>query len=372
MANVARLDLEPMSPGRPTSGNASGGGKRSKSGEFSSVSDSGGVQSLTANKPASIAPEAPEIDSAWEAAESTERAESTGKALAPKRVISIGPPTPTTPVPSRASSPAINDKRRQIEPVVNDQRRRSSFPPAEEKSDVELLNRPSRALEKLLTEGPESNFGPSDIAQLVTDVMGNQKPSPLDEKVKVSARPAVSVANQATGSIRAAQYESIAPVSIKAVGEQSSQPSDSLMEPDGWDVPLRPLPKVVETAPVTSEPPAKASPTPTPKSTRKSGKARQIAVAKKSVPAEKSKVHATHEGLDTELAVTFFTSDPHVQSHVDEFHEPYDLIDERHLRSLSPEVQARRAKYRRIVLGLFVGMVLLLAAAIALRYFDYR
>ncbi len=73
------------------------------------------------------------------------------------------------------------------------------------------------------------------------------------------------------------------------------------------------------------------------------------------------------EGLDSEWAGDFFASNAPMFAEVEEFHEHDEPVDERHLRSISPEARARRARYRIIVLGLIVAMTLLLAAAIALK-----
>ena len=56
-----------------------------------------------------------------------------------------------------------------------------------------------------------------------------------------------------------------------------------------------------------------------------------------------------------------------MSARVEDFHEHDEFVDPMHMLSISPEVRARRAKYRIIVLALVVGMTLLLVAAIALK-----
>lgn len=434
MANVARLDLEPMSTGRSTTGNASGGGKRSKSGEFSSISDATTADNAAAKRPTSLSPTAPEIDSGWDESE-TRDSPALAKALAPRPVISIGPPaqTPTETnradsIPSKGASTPSKEKRRQIESFGKDPKRRASIPPAESKSDVALLNRrskpnvaakisaksgpsqdrsvlppgvDSKALKKLLTEGAEGSFNASDIAQLVTAVMKSEPPAAAVPAASRSAQSALIVAKAPSV---VARTDAVPLVSVRP---SSSPPAaEGVMEPDDWDLPEQPsakgveetpvnpppvakiLSKSVELAPVEPGPAAKTSSKPAEqapiklepaaaksssktasKTTQTTAKGRQIGAVKKSVQA--AKPQAAHD-LDSEWAGDFFAADPQTQALVDDYHDHDELIDERRLRSLSPEVRARRAKYRRMVLGLFVAMVLLLAAAIALKLLHDR
>ncbi len=487
MANVARLDINPMSPGQPTSGNSSGGGKRSKSGEFASVSETEATAGPQASKTLSVSPTAPDIDSDWEVSEKPSHSSATAsaQALAPKRVISIGPPatTPSAPPtselergasaqvkiePARSVSP--KEKRRQIEPVASNVPRKVSAVPAESKSDIALLNRRSRAteskskanppptpkpgslsngvdpstLKKLLTEGPESDFDPSDIARLVTNVMGSQPPpatpavskKPAFPTVSSSATvssssvltvstapsapavaaaplptvlvaPTVSSASTVSSVPLVSTRQSAPPPSLAAVltsavsssvaPRQSENIAENIMEPDGWDVSVD-VPAVEEPAAVptakaaqTPDPPAaekqttvptakpaqtavkaevnlKSSDKPAAKSSPASEKPRSKAdTKKKGALSAKSKPQTAPEGLESELSGEFFAISAPATAHVEEFHDHDELIDERHMRSISPEVRARRARYRVIVLLLVVGMTLLLAAAIALK-----
>jgi hypothetical protein len=69
--------------------------------------------------------------------------------------------------------------------------------------------------------------------------------------------------------------------------------------------------------------------------------------------------------VETELSGEFFIA---TQDGVDpSSHYQDDLLDERQRRSISPEVVARRARYRVVVVLVVVGFVLLLGAAIALK-----
>ncbi len=392
-----------------------------------------------ASKPTSLSPHAPDIDSGWDESDKPRHSSATAsaQALAPKRVISIGPPVmaPSTGELVRDNSPKVSEpvrsaspkeKRRQIESVAGNAPRKVSAVPAESKSDIELLNRRSRAseskakaktqstpkpsslskgvdpstLKKLLTEGPESDFDPTDIARLVTDVMGSQPPpAPADVSEKPvfppvstvsidstasvpvdSTAPAVSVpivsTRQSAPPSSAAASTSVATGSV-APAPQSENASENLMEPDGWDVPID-APPTETLAPVVAAQPAqipvkaesnlKDSDKPAAKPAPVSEKPHSKPDSKKKSPVSATtKPQLTPEGPESELSGEFFAIGAPTSGHVEEFHEPDEMIDERHMRSISPEVRARRARYRRIVLVLVVGMTLLLAAAIALK-----
>ena len=425
--------------------------------------DAEGAKSPAAKNPASLPPNAAEVDSDWDHSDESE-SPAAAKALAPRPVISIGPPAQTPAETSQARSTPLTsnlskEKRRQIESLGKDQNRRASIPPAESKSDVALLNMRSKAkvatpnaatkseppqshsvfpagvdsksLEKLLTEGAEGDFSTSDIAQLVTNVMSRPKSEPPGAKTQ----PSHSVPpTDATAKVPEVVTRSeVAPlVSDKPSRGPTAETTEGVMEPDGWDLPSQtapifveqtlPEPPKVEPVPVTPEPavkleqpPVKPEPaakvepvlvtpepaakvepvpvTPEPtakveqppvkpepaatvspkksasKSTRTKEKARQIEAVKKA--GQTAKAHAAAD-LDSGWTGEFFAVTPHVEGHIDEYHDHDVLIDERHLRSLSPEVRARRAKYRVIVLWLFVAMVILLAAAIALKVLHHH
>jgi hypothetical protein len=113
---------------------------------------------------------------------------------------------------------------------------------------------------------------------------------------------------------------------------------------------------------------AKSSDKPQPKS--KSGPAsekRHSKANRKKKAVTKSKPQGGTEGPESELSGEFFAISAPVSARVEDFHESDEFVDLVHMHSISPEVRARRAKYRIIVIALVVGMTLLLAAAIALK-----
>ncbi len=370
MANVARLDLDPMSSGPSASGNSSGGGKRPKSGEFPAVSEA--AVGSAAIKPASISPDAPDIDSGWDetggsaktaiAPSGPSDSPVSAQALAPKRVIVIGGPTPSQSTDKPATAGSTKERRRQIEPaakysaqrasspptepkpevVLLDQRdasnalRRASAAPTEPKPEVALLNKRDRAnasiarakaqsarkphalakgvepsaLKKLLTEGPESDFSHSDIARLVCNVMGGQEVAKAAEKDQTSAvisaptAPVPSALTTTDTSVpqSTAASNSTALITKSPSSSLSTQVSESVMEPDAWDVVVeapptpkepQPSPAVVEQKPVKPQGRAKISAKPAVKSTKISEKPHQISKAKKADASEKAKSHST-------------------------------------------------------------------------------
>jgi hypothetical protein len=334
VAHVARLDLEPMSAGQVTTGSASEGEKRSKSGRFAAVPDADGAKGPVAKNPASLAPEAPDIDSGWGDTVGEGSEAPTSDSLTPQRVITIGPPAQSPSAEQRANAAEAFD--RNVVPRASD----------------------ADALKRLLTEGPEDNFAESEIGRLVSDVMSGQKLTSSRES-NVAVRAAEPAVEQPHVEAAVGETEPIPLVSPKRLSKPPLAVSDALLDPDAWEAPSQPA------ANTASEPsPAKLDEAPLePASTR-------AKIASK--PASQSK-RATGkgrpaEGLDAEWGGEFFSSHDSVHARLDGSHEHEELIDERHLRALSPEVRARRAKYRVIVLGLFVAMLLLLAAAIALQY----
>jgi hypothetical protein len=81
-------------------------------------------------------------------------------------------------------------------------------------------------------------------------------------------------------------------------------------------------------------------------------------------PSSQSKLRAS--GGEPELSGDFFELAGHDAPEPGSHYQD-DLLDERQRRSLSPEVVARRARYRVVVVLVVVGFVLLLGAAIALK-----
>ena len=137
-----------MSSGPSASGNSSGGGKRPKSGEFPAVSEA--AVGSAAIKPASISPDAPDIDSGWDetggsaktaiAPSGPSDSPVSAQALAPKRVIVIGGPTPSQSTDKPATAGSTKERRRQIEPAAKYSAQRASSPPTEPKPEVVLLD----------------------------------------------------------------------------------------------------------------------------------------------------------------------------------------------------------------------------------------
>jgi cytochrome c-type biogenesis protein CcmH/NrfG len=75
------------------------------------------------------------------------------------------------------------------------------------------------------------------------------------------------------------------------------------------------------------------------------------------------------EPSEAGLAGEFFSYDASAAAiaSVEEFRDTEEVIDERRVRSMSPEVAARRARYQVLVFRLIVAMVVLILAAVALR-----
>ncbi len=296
MAQVALLDLEPMSAGQVTTGSASEGEKRSKSGRFAAVPGADEAKGPVAKNPASLAPEAPDIDSGWDDSVGEGSQAPTTGSLMPQRVITIGPPAQSPSAEQRASAGA-------------------SIPATEAKSDVALLSgharatksgRPSAnaaeafdrnvvprasdadALKRLLTEGAEDSFDESEIGRLVSDVMSGQEQTSSQE-----SRVAVHAVEQPHVEAAVGETEPIPLVSSKRLSKPPLAVSDALLDPDAWEAPSQP-------ANTASEPP-QATPDKAPlepastrakiaskaasRSKRATGKGRPVAAAKESVQA---------------------------------------------------------------------------------------
>jgi hypothetical protein len=95
--------------------------------------------------------------------------------------------------------------------------------------------------------------------------------------------------------------------------------------------------------------------------------------AAKKTPSSHSKLLRAGSA-EGDLSGEFFAVSLSEESAADSarYHQTEELLDERHQRSLSPEVVARRARYRRIVVFVVVSFVLLLGAAIALKLLHRR
>ncbi len=204
--------------------------------------------------------------------------------------------------------------------------------------------------------------------------------APVPIALEVAATPEIptDVEHSMRAKLPSAADASLAP--------QPPPTREGLDDPDGWDV-------SVDAAPVT-KPAAAAQPSPEgsipsaattgaananapPESTarhtgegkpRSGGSQSNPATAKRSAKSDSKIAQAHSEGFETELSGEFFAVEVHDVAHVEHLHEAEDTVDARHLRAISPEAMARRAKFRVLVLVVCVGFVLLLAAAIALRF----
>jgi hypothetical protein len=79
------------------------------------------------------------------------------------------------------------------------------------------------------------------------------------------------------------------------------------------------------------------------------------------------------EASEAGLAGEFFSYDASAAAiaSVEDFQDAEEVLDERHVRSMSPEVTARRARYQVLVFRLIVAMVVLILAAAALRLIKH-
>lgn len=158
-----------------------------------------------------------------------------------------------------------------------------------------------------------------------------------------------------------------APPAQPAKGDASPLPTVAreLDDPDSWNVDVNPAPPAIMVkppSPVAADAPRtsdRAIPVnesdPSPVATQRS-------------PSSQSKL-ARAASSETGLSGEFFAA-PNVTDPPPELRQPQDsdsFIDERQRRSISPEVVARRTRYRVLVVRVIVGFILLLAAAITLK-----
>jgi hypothetical protein len=394
-----------MSPRRTASGNSSGGGKRSKSGEFPSVAEPEAKAGPAANNPASVAPNAPEVDAGWDASDPTQQnAKSDDKTTVRIEVTRPQAPTARTRVSQTSVGPRSPEAKVEVA-LLNE---RTNVPKDKSSGRARSPSSPGGAttnagppvLNQWLSEGSENNFHPSQIAHLVIDVMGIETP--------VSSEPQSSISkSESDASVSKSESEAIAAASVEPPRSLPPVTTDD----DGWDVapPEAPAATVQKTvaaesrgkvsvrpssAPaatvqktVAAESPGKISvrPSSAPAATvqktvaaesrgkisvkpaSKSAPISDKSRAKRAAVLERGTHHARSEGLDSEWAREFFASNATDLTPVEEYHESDEDIDERHLRSISPEAKARRARYRIVVIGLIVAMTLLLAVAVALK-----
>lgn len=89
--------------------------------------------------------------------------------------------------------------------------------------------------------------------------------------------------------------------------------------------------------------------------------------SKRGAAARVKSAPAAADEPETGLSGEFFIGQTHEAPSTDHFQVNDDYVDERRLRSISPEAVARRAKFRILVLVVFLGLALLLAAAVAIK-----
>src|SRR5664280_308696 len=235
-----------MSPRRTASGNSSGGGKRSKSGEFPSIVEPEAKAGPAANNPASVAPNAPEVDAGWDASDPTQQnAKSDDKTTVRNEVIRPQAPTAR----ARVSQTSIGTSRKTAATVPKAPSDRPTAPPPRSpaaKVEVALLNErmnvpkgisgdkssgrarsPSspggdttsagpQVLNQWLSEGSENNFHPSQIAHLVIDVMGIETPVASAKETPVASAIELNTSkSESDASISKSESEAITAASVE-------------------------------------------------------------------------------------------------------------------------------------------------------------
>jgi len=157
-----------------------------------------------------------------------------------------------------------------------------------------------------------------------------------------------------------------------AKGDASRQPAPAreLDDPESWNVDVNPAPPAIAVEP---PPPVAADLRRTSdRASRVSGSDPSPVAAKRS-PSSQSKLERaaiSEPGLSGEFFAALDVSEP-----PPELRQPQDsdgFMDERHRRSISPEVVARRTRYRVLVVRVIVGFVLVLVAAIVLKVMHKR
>ena len=339
MGEVARLGSETMSRGRTNSGDATQGEERPKSSEFGAGPQGGSGLAVRASSPPAV-DDSSDIDSDWDTPEST-KTQPTAAKVAPKRVISIGPTATDGAVLPQLDSKAPTPKpapRVSTSNAVGPSNVRPSVPPGRSLLETKALG--TAELKQFLTDGAEAEFSALDAGTLVNNVMGGQPgaaPTESPSRVPAATR------------------------------------SDHVLEPPGADLSAKASINAAKAKPdsnakelVGSAGSARSTSGAPPSSKGKArGKKPPAATSKKVSAAEKEKSSAEH--LDSGWAGEFFSVNPDTVTHVG-YHEPDELmLDERDRRSMTPEVRARRARYRAWVLLLVFGLLLLLGAAIALK-----
>jgi hypothetical protein len=346
VGKVARLGSETMSRGRTNSGDATQGEERPKSTEF--AANPQGLGGRASSPPALV--DSSDIDSDWDTPEST-KTQPTAAKVAAKRVISIGPLTTDTPVLPHSDSKAATAK--PTPPGSNSTAAKPSNAPGTSLAKPKALG--TAELKQILTEGSEAEFSALGIGTLVNK--SQPEKAPAGEEASAGApKPAAAPSESSQSSSRVPAATS----------------SDNVLEPRGADLSAKTSGKAAEAKPdsKTKEVVAGAVSSQSTSSAPPSSKGntrgkKQPATAKQVKAAERVKSSAEH--LDSDWAGEFFSLNPETVTH-DVYHEPDEImLDERDRRSMTPEVRARRARYRVWVLLLVFGLLLLLGAALALK-----
>jgi hypothetical protein len=363
VGEVARLGSETMSRGRTNSGDATQGEERPKSSEFGVGPQGGSGLAVRAPSPPAV-DDSSDIDADWDTPEST-KTQPTAAKVAPKRVISIGPTATDGAVLPQLDSKAPTPKPAARDSTSNAGRSsnvRPSVPPGGSLTKPKALG--TAELKQFLTDGAEAEFSALDVGTLVNNVMGGHP----------GAAPASAEATIEAPKPAATSGESPAPLATESPSRGPAAPrSDHVVQPPGADLSAKASINAAQAKPdsnakelVGSAGSAQSTSGVPPSSKGKArGKKQPAATSKKVSAAEKEKSSAEH--LDSDWAGEFFSVNPDTVTHVG-YHEPDELmLDERDRRSMTPEVRARRARYRAWVLLLVFGLLLLLGAAIALK-----
>jgi hypothetical protein len=230
-------------------------------------------------------------------------------------------------------------------------------PPSDNSSDGEKRSQSRQPREDIVVEGVsrvesvvdargERALSPRDLLAppLIEKTPRGIGPVTLGSLGSLPSRPSNPVAMESTTFV-------VTPI-VPIVAAPSALPAESVMsippepareldDPDSWNVDATPAPAAIagELAPPTTRSP--------------------------SLQSELASVVSSEVGLSGE----FFAA-PDVTLPPPELRQSQDsdsFIDERQQRSISPEVVARRTRYRVLVVRVIVGFVLLLVAAIVLK-----
>ena len=401
-----------MSTGQPPSDDSSDGEKRSKSGQSSEDSEpdkSNGVGTESSGPEEHWDPREAPTSSGRILAGKPSASPPNSKGVLPEfRTVSPGISSPrgkftvgnllntsqgTAPISQKRAEPLSARPRQQIGALPQRAPARSAVPPANNRSDS-VPNPPTtpspppvaEAVSKV--EAVVSALPPQPIAGApVPEVEAGSRPTPSQPFVVEAvpkAAPQTPIASGAHVERALAPHDLLPPPLIEktprgigAVTLGSSLPLSSrssdpvAMESTAFVVtPIVPIVATVPAQPAKSDasrPPAPAQGLDDPESNDPSP-----AAAKRS-PSSQSKLERPASS-EPALSGAFFVA-PDVSAPPPEPRQPQDsdgFVDERHQRSISPEVVARRTRYRVLVVRVIVGFVLLLVAAIVLKVMHKR